>query len=203
MDLTHFFQEVINYASGIKILEFAAMISGLLCVWYLIRQNILTWPTGIIYVLISFVIFSKVRLYADLVLHIFYLILNIYGWYYWSAPGKRQDHQVPVTTAGSSLMGILLFLSALGTYLSGMLLSEFTDASLPYWDSATSVLSIAAMWLTAKKKIENWIIWFVVDLLATGIYFYKGLYFYCILYLVYIGMAVAGYVAWRKSMTNT
>ena len=95
---------------------------------------------------------------------------------------------------------MLLLVSGAGTYLAGKLLVEFTDASLPYWDSTTSVLSITAMWLTAKKKIENWVIWLVVDLLATGIYYYKGLYFYCILYLVYIGMAVAGYLSWRKSM---
>jgi nicotinamide mononucleotide transporter len=82
------------------------------------------------------------------------------------------------------------------------LLQEFTDASLSYWDSTTSILSVVAMWLTAKKKIENWIIWLVVDVLATGIYYYKGIYFYCILYLVYTGMAVAGYLSWRRSMNQ-
>jgi nicotinamide mononucleotide transporter len=146
------------------------------------------------------VIFIKAKLYADFILHIFFLVLNIYGWYYWTGPGDRKDHQVPVTTTGGVVMGLMLLISALGVYASGRLLTDFTDASLPYWDSTTSVLSIAAMWLTAKKKIENWIIWFVVDLLATGIYYYKGLYFYCILYMVYIGMAVAGYVSWRRSM---
>jgi len=203
MDTTSFFQEVINYASGIKILEFAGLVFGLLCVWFLIKQNILTWPTGIIYVLISLVIFIRAKLYADFILHIFFLVLNIYGWYYWTAPGKGSDHQVPVTTAGVPVMGILLFLSAVGVYLSGKLLTDFTDASLPYWDSTTSVLSITAMWLTAKKKIENWILWLVVDLLATGIYYYKGLYFYCVLYMVYIGMAVAGYLSWRRSMNTS
>ena len=99
-------------------------------------------------------------------------------------------------------MASLLILSAAGVYLSGRLLEAFTDASLPYWDSATSILSIGAMWLTVKKKIENWIIWLVVDLLATGIYYYKGIYFYSILYLLYTGMAIAGYISWRRSMNS-
>ena len=200
MDPSGFLHEVLSYASGMKILEFAGLIFGLLCVWFLIKQNILTWPAGIIYVLISFIIFVQAKLYADFILHIFFLVLNIYGWYYWVAPHNTDESGVPVTTSSMKLIVMIVLLAAAGTYLSGRLLLTYTDASLPYWDSTTSVLSIAAMWLTAKKKIENWVFWFVVDVLATGIYFYKGLYFYCILYLVYIGMAVAGYIAWRKSM---
>ena len=199
MDLSGFIKEVVSYASDIKLLEFAAMVSGLLCVWFLIKQNIFTWPTGIIYVLISFVVFIEVKLYADFILHVFYLVLNIYGWYYWVRSRQGASKPLPVTNTKKSVMIVVLLISTVGVYASGRLLTEFTDASLPYWDSTTSILSITAMWLTAKKKIENWIIWLIVDILATGIYYYKGLYFYCILYLVYIGMAVAGYLSWRKS----
>ncbi|GJM28085.1 MAG: nicotinamide mononucleotide transporter [Cyclobacteriaceae bacterium] len=199
MESSGFFQEVLNYATGIKILEFTGLIFGLLCVWFLIRQNILTWPAGILYVLISFVIFLRAKLYADFILHVFFLVLNIYGWYYWKNPGNESD-QVEVTTSSPRLLGLLLLLSTITIYVSGRLLVAYTDASLPYWDSTTSILSIVAMWLTAKKKIENWIFWLAVDVLATGIYYYKGIYFYCILYLVYIGMAVVGYLAWHKSM---
>ena len=199
MDLSGFIQEVVSYASDIKLLEFAGLVFGLLCVWFLIRQNILTWPAGILYVLISLIVFIKAKLYADFILHIFFLVLNIYGWYYWLTPQNDAERDVPVTNIKRSVMLVVLLFSVLGIFISGKLLTTFTDASVPYWDSTTSILSIAAMWLTAKKKIENWIIWLIVDILATGIYYYKGLYFYCILYLVYIGMAVAGYLSWRKS----
>ena len=199
MDLSGFIQEVVRYASGIKLLEFTGLVFGLLCVWFLIRQNILTWPAGILYVLISFVVFIKAKLYADFVLHIFFLVLNIYGWYYWVTPQNETERGVPVSNTKGNVMLALLLSSAVAIFISGKLLTTFTDASVPYWDSTTSILSIAAMWLTAKKKIENWIIWLIVDILATGIYYYKGLYFYCILYLAYIGMAVAGYLSWRKS----
>ena len=83
MDIGSFLNEIIAYASGLKLLELAGLVFGLLCVWFLIKQNILTWPMGIIYVIISFVIFMQAKLYADFVLHIFFLILNVYGWYCW------------------------------------------------------------------------------------------------------------------------
>ncbi len=193
-------QEAFSYASSFNFLDFIGLVFGLLCVWFLIRQNMLTWPTGIVYVLISLVIFIQAKLYADFILHVIFLILNIYGWYYWKHPSKK-DTQVPVTRTAAGSFGFLLLLSAGLIYLTGHLLATYTDASVPYWDSTTSVLSVVAMWLTAKKKIENWALWLVVNILATGIYFYKGIYFYCILYLVYIGMAIAGYISWRKSMS--
>ncbi len=203
MDVWDLLHEAVSYASGIKVMEFAGLVFGLLCVWLLIKQNILTWPTGIIYVFISLVIFIKAKLYADFILHIFFLVLNVYGWYYWVTAANRSKAQVPVTPTKGLQMAGLIILSAVGVYVSGKLLVEFTDASLPYWDSTTSILSISAMWLTAKKKLENWLIWLVVDVLATGIYYYKGLYFYSILYLVYTGMAVAGYISWRRSMSHS
>ena len=203
MDIGSFLNEIIAYASGLKLLELAGLVFGLLCVWFLIKQNILTWPMGIIYVIISFVIFIQAKLYADFVLHIFFLILNIYGWYNWAGPVNNTASQLPVTRVKGLHLAGLLVLSIIGIIVSGKLLVGFTDASIPYWDSTTSILSVTAMWLTAKKKIENWVLWLVVDVLATGIYYYKGLYFYCILYLVYIGMAVAGYISWRRSMNMT
>jgi nicotinamide mononucleotide transporter len=82
----------------------------------------------------------------------------------------------------------------------GFTLHQYTDASLPYWDSTTTILSFTGMWLTARKKIENWVFWFIVDIIATGVYFYKGIYFYAFLYMIYIGMAVSGFITWKKAM---
>ena len=102
MEETGFLQEAFSYASSFNFLDFIGLVFGLLCVWFLIRQNMLTWPTGIVYVLISLVIFIQAKLYADFILHVIFLILNIYGWYYWKHPSKK-DTQVPVTrTAAGS-----------------------------------------------------------------------------------------------------
>ena len=199
----------LDYLSVMGIYELTGLIFGLLAVIFLIRENILTWPAGIIYVLASLFIFWTEKLYADFALHIFFLILNIYGWWYWVKGKKTKntsgsaDSEVAITTTSKNLISLLLILSGIGIGVMGLLLSTYTDAALPYWDSATTVLSLTGMWLTARKKIENWFFWFVVDVLATGIYFYKGIYFYAILYLIYIGLAVSGFLTWRKIMLKT
>ena len=194
------FDPIIRYAQTMDGLEAAGLVFGLACVWLLIRQNIWTWPLGIAYVLVSFVVFYQARLYADLALHVVFLVLNVYGWIHWLRGGPREDADLPVTTTRPAHLAAILVLSGFGIVVVGTLLARYTDAAVPYWDSATSVLSIAAMWLTAQKKIENWHFWLVIDVLATGIYVYKGIYFYALLYLVYIGLAVAGYLAWRETL---
>ena len=98
--MQNFWNEVVGYASQIDFLEFLGLVFGLLTVWYLIKQNILTWPAGIIYVFISFVIFWKIQLYGDFILHIFFLVLNIYGWYYWLRGKKEDEKELPVTAFG-------------------------------------------------------------------------------------------------------
>jgi nicotinamide mononucleotide transporter len=193
-------KEISETLITINMLEIAGLIFGLICVWLLIKENIWTWPTGIVYVLISLLIFYHEKLYADLALHFIYLGLNFYGWYYWIYGKKKNEEDLPVTNASYSLLFNLLISSTILIFLTGYILNNFTDASLPYWDSTTTVLSLAGMYLTARKKIENWYFWFVVDVIATGIYFYKGITFYAILYLIYIGLAVAGYFSWKKSL---
>lgn len=202
-------QEIVLYASHIDFLEFLGLVFGLLCVWFLIKQSILTWPAGIIYVLISFVIFWKIRLYGDFALHIFFLALNIYGWYYWVYGKKKEDKEVAVTTNSTINNLIILSVTGIGIILFGYFLVALPNwidglepAALPYWDATTSILSVTAMWLTTRKKLENWYYWLVIDILATGIYVYKGIYFYAALYFIYIFLAISGYLEWRKSMKS-
>lgn len=192
--------EFLEALAGMDFLEIAGLFFGLICVWLLIKENIWTWPTGIIYVIISLYIFYQEKLYADLALHFIYLGLNFYGWYYWIYGNNNKQEELPVTKASYKLLIILIICSTISIIIVGYLLQNFTDASLPYWDTTTTILSLAGMYLTAKKKIENWYFWFVVDVIATGIYFYKGIEFYAILYLIYIGLAVVGYFSWRKSL---
>lgn len=191
----------LNYGRNIDILEFLGLVFGLLAVYYLIKENILTWPFGIAYVMVSFVIFWQEKLYADFALHIFFLVLNVYGWWYWIQGGKSsRKEEVPITHVSFIRLIFLLVISFFGVASLGYTLNKYTDASLPYWDSATTVLSLTGMWLTARKKIENWYFWFVVDVLATGIYFYKEIYFYAVLYMIYIGLAIVGFFAWKETM---
>lgn len=208
MDLNQVWQDIVANVQGFDFWGLFAFISGILAVVFLIKENIWTWPFGIIYTVISLFVFYESRLYGDLLLHIFFLVLNIYGWVYWVKGKKTESDEIPVTQLQLKPGLTILAISGVFIYLFGRLLLQIPNwfegvdpPSLPYWDSATSMLSVTAMWLTARKKIDNWYYWFGIDVLATGIYFYKELYFYSILYLIYIVMAVAGYLAWKKSLT--
>lgn len=201
--------EVSSYFTNIGALEALGLIFGLLCVYFLIKENILTWPCGIIYVFLSFVVFWQSQLYGDFLLHIIFLILNIYGWYAWIKGKNTTGQQLSVTKNSSKENILQLLVTALGILFFAQLLIRIPNwidgmapASLPYWDSTTSVLSVTAIWLTTIKKIDNWYYWFVVDILAVGIYYHKELYFYSLLYFIYIFLAIAGYLAWRKSMIS-
>ena len=206
--MSEFIEQIIETASSMDVWGMLLLVFGLLAVWFLIKENIWTWPCGIAYVLISLFLFWEARLFGDLLLHVLYLILNVYGWYYWLyGKNKKAEEELPVATSSPKEMLMILALSLAGIYLFGYFLQHLPDyiddfpaAALPYWDSTTSILSITGMWLTAKKKIESWYYWLLVDILATGIYFYKELYFLAILYMVYIVMAVMGYLAWKKSL---
>ena len=146
-------QEMFQYVENISAFEFIGLCTGLLTVVLLIRQNILTWPMGIIYVLVSLIIFLKAKLYADFVLHIVYLVLNGYGWYYWYHGKKSDQKELEVSSTPWKLSLVLLVFSGVGIWITGYLLHRFTDASLPYWDSATTILSFTGIWVTARKKI--------------------------------------------------
>jgi len=168
-------QEALQYAINIDKLELAGLVFGLLAVWFLIKQNILTWPAGIIYIFISFVIFWRIQLYGDFILHVFFLALNIYGWYYWKK--GSQDQEVPVTNLNIKTNVQLAIITGFGVLAFGYFLQQLPNlieglapASVPYWDATTSIISVTGMWLTTRKKIENWYYWLVVDILAAGIY---------------------------------
>ena len=185
-----------------SLIEIFGLISGALAVWLLIKQNIWTWPIGISYIAASIYIFYGAKLYADLALHVCYLIMHFYGWYYWLNGDNRTESILRVSHEKNQTLLVLSALCAIAIFVSGTLFAVFTDADLPYWDNTTSIFSLLAMWLQTRKKIESWILWLLVDILSVGIYFYKGIYFYSLLYIVYIGMAFMGYAAWYKSYRN-
>jgi nicotinamide mononucleotide transporter len=173
---------------------------GLIIVWCLIKENLWAWPLGVAYVGLLALPLWEAQLYSNLMLHVLgFLPLNLYGWYYWVFGGE-QRRALPVTRSGWPLAGALLLLCSLGTLVLGAYFDRRTDAAFPYWDNAVTVMSLAAMWLTARKKIENWIVWFVVDVISVALYSLQELYLLAGLYLIYLAMAVLGYREWLQSM---
>ena len=192
---------VLTAFASLQWLEFIGLVSGLLCVWLLIKENIWTFPIGLVYAFVSVVVMAQANLYADTLLNFYYVVMNGYGWYYWSYRGTRSiDDELIVTNMPLRIGGVLTVLVVVGTVVMGWLLDTRTDADLAYWDSLTTTMSFAAMWMTARKYIENWIVWLVVDVIATIMYVVKGLDFYAILYGVYLAFAVWGFLAWRRSL---
>ena len=200
--MTDFLINVANYFISSP-WELIGAASGLLCVWLIIRENIWNWPVGLAYALVSLLVFYKARLYSDLVLHVFYVFMNGYGWYYWlrGAGARSSGGRLVVARLSRRRASLLGVATVIGIVAMGWLFDYYTDADLAYWDSTTTVMSFAAMWMAAHKYIENWFVWLVVDVLATGIYIFKGIWPYAVLYGLYIPMAVWGWMAWSRSMS--
>jgi nicotinamide mononucleotide transporter len=179
-------------------LELVAASIGLVAVWLMVREHVWSWPIGAVMVALYIVIFYRARLYADAGLQVIYLGLQFYGWYQWLHGGARHD-ALTVSRATPRTLAAVIAIGAAGTVLLGTVLARYTDQALPYWDSAIAAFSLVTQWMVARKLLENWIFWFVIDVVAVGVYFNRGLYPTAGLYAVYLGLAVAGWRAWRAS----
>ncbi len=183
------------------IVEIIAVVLGLVSVYLVTRQNVWCYPLGIVSVFIYIFIFYEVKLYADMGLQVFFIVLQAYGWYEWLYGGEgRTELNVEWGSKRMYLFTAIFIASA--TALLGYVLHSLTDASLPYVDSFLAVLSMAAQWMMAKKYIENWILWVIVNIGSIGMYSFKGLYFTTFLYVVYFGLAILGYMEWKRSVPS-
>lgn len=191
-------------ANAQAILEWTAVAFGILCVALNTRENIWGWPTGLVSVGIYIYIFLDAKLYSDSLLNGFFFVTGVYGWYHWYAGNKdsQQVDDLPVTRLSRSgwlrsLGAGLVFLLGLGFFFD-----MYTDADLAYWDAYTTAFSLVAQVLMARKILENWLLWIAVDLIAIGIYFYKGLYPTALLFAVYLLLAIYGYWNWSVRLAK-
>ncbi|MEJ7778070.1 MAG: nicotinamide riboside transporter PnuC [Daejeonella sp.] len=179
-----------------SLLETSGVITGILCVYLAAKNKIWSWPMAIISVVIYIFIFLDVKLYADTGLQVYFLITNIYGWYFWS---RRSDKEtVPISSITRreiilSIVGIAVFTLALGFFLF-----KRTDASFPFIDSFCTACSLVAQIFLARKVMENWLIWIFVDVIYVGVYMAKDLHLTAGMYALYIYIAAMGYFEWRK-----
>ena len=182
-------------------LEIFGAVTGILYVILEVRQNKLLWPLGIITSGVYVYVFFTGKFYADMGLQVYYVLISIYGWYYWSRGKSHSDsEELPVIRIdrNTTLILLLIFVAIwAGIYY---ILKEFTDSTVPVGDSFTTALAIVATWMLARKIIEHWYLWIIVNVVSIGLYTYKGLYPTVILYAVYTGMAIFGYFEWKKSM---
>jgi len=185
-----------------SLIEIVAVVSGLGCVWLTTRQNIWCWPVGLLMVSLYIVIFWRAKLYSDMGLQVVYVGLQFYGWHQWLRGGPRQSR---LDVSRVSVLPAVCWAGGAAACIVGLgyVMRTKTDAALPYWDAVTTVLSLVAQMWMARKLLESWLVWIVVDVLAIGIYAVKGLHLTAGLYAVFLVLAVMGFVAWKRSMTTT
>jgi nicotinamide mononucleotide transporter len=179
-----------------SLLEVIGVITGLVCVYLAAKNNIWNWPIAIVSVGIYIFIFFDSHLYADMGLQVYFMAMNIYGWYYW-AKKTADENKIPVAIITRkeiiySVIAIIIFTVILGTGL------KYTPASYPYIDSFCTACSLVAQVFLARKVLENWLIWIFVDIVYVGVYIFKGLDLTAIMYAIYVGIALLGYIDWKK-----
>jgi len=193
MQIMHILQDWWKHQSWLEII---GVITGLLCVYLAAKNKILNWPFAIISVGIYIFIFFNSHLYADMGLQVYFMAMNIYGWYYWShKPANEQKTLVVLITRKEiilSIIGVLVF-----TYILGSIL-KYTPASYPYIDSFCAACSLIAQVLLARKVLENWLIWVFVDIIYVGVYIFKALDLTALMYAIYVAIALMGYIDWKK-----
>ncbi|RME99743.1 MAG: nicotinamide riboside transporter PnuC [Bacteroidetes bacterium] len=192
----------------ISYIELIGTIFGMLSVYYAAKPDIKTWPTAIINQFAFFVLFFQVQLYADMFLQVYFFIATCYGWYFW----RRREVESRVFVLNHQQRATYALVLVLATLTVGYLLQDihtwfpgiFTlPAAYPFADAFTTVASIMAMVLMARKRIENWILWMAVDVVAVIVYFLKDIRLIAVEFIIFFIICVFGFVRWRQQLTHT
>lgn len=188
--------------------EIFGTITGLLYIYLSIKEKASLWIVGFLTSAAYVYVFYKSKFYADMSLQVYYLVISVYGFYYWLKGGKtvekqsQNDNKVPIKTTSLQLWAVLFVIFLVLFVVMGYVLEHYTDSPVPWWDAFTTAASIIATWMLARKLIEQWLIWIVVDLVSMGLYIVKGLYPTSFLFFVYTILAIVGYFQWLKSLKS-
>lgn len=185
-----------------EFVEILGVIIGFIYLWLEYKASIYLWLTSIIMPAIYLFVYFDAGLYADVAINIYYLIIGVYGWMSWrygiSRKNGTEKYDLKIShTSRRQWLRLLIAYIVIHFGISFTLIN-FTDTDVPWFNGLTSALSIIGMWMLAKKLIEQWFVWFVVDILSAVLYFYKGLEPTALLYSVYAIVAILGYKKWNK-----
>ena len=188
-------------------IEILGTIIGLIYLWLEYRASIYLWIAGIIMPAIYLYIYFNAGLYADFGINIYYLVIALYGFIAWKTGfsftnKNKENKELDITHIPKKDIYKALAAYLIAQIVIAWLLINHTDSTVPIADSFTTALSIVGMWMLARKYIEQWCVWCVVDIACSALYIYKELYFTAILYLLYAIIAIFGYFKWKKMMQN-
>jgi nicotinamide mononucleotide transporter len=181
-------------------IELLGSVLSIIYLYLSIKQKASLWIFGFLCSALYVVVFFQSKFYADMSLQFYYLGVSVFGWISWKAGKPENRKELPVKRT-TPLSGVIILLIALILYfVYYFILTGYTDSPLPKADSFTTALSIVATWMLARKMIEHWWLWIIVDSVSAGLYFYKALYPTAILFVIYTIMAIIGYRQWKKSL---
>ena len=183
------------------IIESIAVATGLLSVWYSKKINVLVFPIGIISVLLYVFIFVKNGLFANAVINFLYFVISVFGWWNWkkdngqqTTDNRQQSESLTVTFLNSRQRLVTLAIVLVLLFVSKIFSSDTTT----FLDYLTGVLGLGGMLLTAIKKVENWVLYLLCDIILIPLCIYNGLYLTVLQYIIYAIIAVMGYISWSK-----
>lgn len=181
-------------------LEIVAVLLALAMVGFNIRERHWGWPLAIVSSLLYFGLFSRSKLYGDAALQIFFACVALWGWFNWLR-GQRADgsalHVARLSTGGC--WAVVAACAVLWPTLA-LFLMRFTDTDVPWWDAFPTAVSLVGQYLLARKYIENWLVWLVVNTVSVGLFAYKGLWLTTLLYALFIGLSWLGWQAWKRRL---
>lgn len=191
-----------------SLLELLATLTGLAAVWLAARSNILTWLFALVNAVLFFILFYQVNLYSAMALQVFFFCNALYGWYNWQQ--SENGDKKPVTMLIHKQRVIWLAVIILGAFALGTVMTRIhiwlpdlfpERASFVYTDAMIAVMSIVASLLLAKLKLENWILWILVNLMSVAMYTMKGVMLVSIQYVIFLVMATYGFVEWKRKVS--
>ena len=189
----------------VSYIELLGTLFGLISVYFASKANILTWPSGIINEFFLFLLFFQVQLYPDMFLQVYFFIVTVFGWYNWNR--LRADKTILILNPEKRLLLsiAIIFLTIITGFLFSNIHLYFPEyfpvkAAYPFIDSLIMIMSIAATALLAKKILETWHLWILVDIVCTVLYFKRGVYFLSLEYLIFLGLASYGLYNWNQKL---
>lgn len=188
---------------------------GLWTVWYARQEKISSWPIGIVNVIFFFVLFYQVNLYSDMFLQVFFFFASLLGWYRWTHPKTIEetnkqaelkisflDNKWRIALVGMSFVSIV-FLGGFMEIIHEVFPVAFPEpAAFPYWDAVTTILSIVAVTLLAQKKLESWMLWITIDIIATVLYYFKDIHLVSVEYIIFGIISGTGLYSWMKEYNS-
>lgn len=201
--INQIFEQYSQYSNIDISLELIAVFFGLLSVWFSKNNNVLVYPTGIINTSIFVYLLVKWELLGDMIINVYYFLMSIYGWYYWTRKSNNIGY-TPITRMHSTDIKIILIIIISSVLFVSYLYSFFEKWSgfVSYVDIITTAIFFAGMWLMARRKIESWFFWILGDIISVPLYFAKGLAFSSFQYLIFTFIAIAGYYKWKSIYNN-